>query len=271
MSLGFKGGYSLSQTGFSTEVVVVLTIGVFLSFFLAALGYAYFKTKTSPSNAAAIGATYGSVSAVTFITATQYLINASIEYGEYMSAVLAVMEAPAIIICLFLLRAKPGEGTSSIIGESFKDGAPLLLLACMFIAYIGGDNAYESLASFNFDLFRGILALFLLDMGLTAARSYKELDKSKEILLYAIIAPLLHSLLALLICWGFNISLGNTILMMTLTASASYIAVPAVMKTALPEVPPALYIGMGLGITFPFNIIIGIPLYTEIAKFVYGV
>jgi hypothetical protein len=127
------------------------------------------------------------------------------------------------------------------------------------------------MAPFSVDLFKGMLAFFLLDMGLMSAKSFVDLKgKPRRLIVYAFIAPLCHSLFALLLCYLFKVELGNTILLMVLAASASYIAVPAVLRHALPEVSPALYMGMSLGITFPLNLIIGIPLYTQIAKLVMG-
>lgn len=268
MSLGLKGGYSLSQTGFTNEIILVLAVGFLFSACLPFIGYNILKNRLGVNNAAAIAATYGSVSAVTFVTATQYLEKIGISYGGYMSAVLAVMEAPAIVVALMLAKSDGKASIKEIVGESFKDGAPALLLASMLIAYVGGEAAHKALAPFNFDLFKGMLSLFLLDMGLTAARSFKDLDKNLSVFGYAVLAPVCHSMIALLVCSLLHVSLGNTILLMTLAASASYIAVPAVLKTAMPDVNKALYIGMGLGITFPINILIGIPAYTFLAQHV---
>jgi hypothetical protein len=156
---------------------------------------------------------------------------------------------------------------SKILHESFTDGAQLLLLGSMAVALVSGDAGQKLMAPFSIDLFKGMLAFFLLDMGLMAARNFKGLRGKPPItLLYAIGSPLSHALLALVLCKLIGLPLGNTILLMVLASSASYIAVPAVLRHALPEVNPALYMGMSLGITFPFNIILGIPLYTMIAK-----
>lgn len=157
-------------------------------------------------------------------------------------------------------------GISKILHESFTDGAQLLLLGSMVVALVSGDSGQKLMAPFSIDLFKGMLAFFLLDMGLMAARNFKGLRGKPPItLLYATGSPLSHALLALALCKLIGLPLGNTILLMVLASSASYIAVPAVLRHALPEVNPALYMGMSLGITFPFNIILGIPLYTLIA------
>jgi len=230
-------------------------------------------------DAAAIAATYGSVSAVTFITATQYLDQFNIDYGGHMAAAMALMESPAIILAIVLAnKARASQSNdptvkqeassiSKILHESFTDGAQLLLLGSMVVALVSGDAGQKLMAPFSIDLFKGMLAFFLLDMGLMAARNLKGLRGKPPItLLYAIGSPLSHALLALVLCKLIGLPLGNTILLMVLASSASYIAVPAVLRHALPEVNPGLYMGMSLGITFPLNIILGIPLYTMIAK-----
>jgi hypothetical protein len=195
-----------------------------------------------------------------------------------MAAAMALMESPAIILAIVLankarasMPSNPATqsestGIAKILHESFTDGAQLLLLGSMLVAIVSGDSGEKLMAPFSIDLFKGMLAFFLLDMGLMAARNFKGLRGKPPItLLYAIGSPLSHALLALALCKLIGLPLGNTILLMVLASSASYIAVPAVLRHALPEVNPALYMGMSLGITFPFNIILGIPLYTLIA------
>jgi hypothetical protein len=220
------------------------------------------------------------VSAVTFITATQYLDQFKIEYGGHMAAAMALMESPAIILAIILankaraaqakdLKTKQeATSISKILHESFTDGAQLLLLGSMLVGLVSGDAGQQLMAPFSIDLFKGMLAFFLLDMGLMAARNFGGLKGKPPItVLYAIGSPLLHALLALVLCKLIGLPLGNTILLMVLASSASYIAVPAVLRHAMPEVNPALYMGMSLGITFPFNIILGIPIYSAIAKY----
>jgi hypothetical protein len=159
---------------------------------------------------------------------------------------------------------------SKILHESFTDGAQLLLLGSMIVGLVSGDSGQKIMAPFSIDLFKGMLAFFLLDMGLMAAKNFEGLKGKPPItLFYAIGAPLVHASIALGFCKLLGLSLGDTVLLMVLAASASYIAVPAVLRHALPEVNPALYMGMSLGITFPFNIILGIPLYTYIAGLTY--
>ena len=254
-------------------------MAVFLAIIIPIIGYLLLRRKLNAFDAAAIAATYGSVSAVTFITATQYLDQFGIDYGAYMAAAMALMESPAIILAIVLANKARASQTcdpkikeestsiSKILHESFTDGAQLLLLGSMVVGLVSGDAGQKLMAPFSIDLFKGMLAFFLLDMGLMAARNLKGLKGKPSIcLIYAIGSPLSHALLALLFCKMIGLPIGNTILLMVLASSASYIAVPAVLRHTLPEVNPGLYMGMSLGITFPFNIILGIPLYTIIAK-----
>lgn len=279
MALGLKGGFALHKSGFTSEIAFSLGLAIFLAVLIPIIGYLILRTKLNAFDAAAIAATYGSVSAVTFITATQYLDQFDIAYGGHMAAAMALMESPAIILAIILAnkaRASYSTGQSQkyqspgiakILHESFTDGAQLLLLGSMLVALISGDAGQKLMAPFSIDLFKGMLAFFLLDMGLMAARNFQGLKgKPPLTILYAIGSPLSHAILALVLCKLIDLPLGNTILLMVLASSASYIAVPAVLRHALPEVNPALYMGMSLGITFPFNIILGIPLYTFIAK-----
>ncbi len=236
------------------------------------------RTRLNNYDAAAIAATYGSVSAVTFITATQALDQYGISFGGHMAAAMALMESPAIILAILLANkarasatnSNQSTGISSIVHESFTDGAQLLLLGSMVVGLVSGDAGQKIMAPFSIDLFKGMLAFFLLDMGIMAAKNFEGLKGKPPItLFYAIGAPLVHASLALVLCKLLGLPLGDTVLLMVLAASASYIAVPAVLRHALPEVNPALYMGMSLGITFPFNIILGIPLYAYIAGLTY--
>jgi len=281
MALGLKGGFALHKSGFTTEIALSLGLAVFLAILIPLIGYRILRTKLNTFDAAAIAATYGSVSAVTFITATQYLDQFNIAYGGHMAAAMALMESPAIILAIVLAnqarvahaaQTQTGiqkTGLTKILHESFTDGAQLLLLGSMAVGLVSGDAGQQLMAPFSIDLFKGMLAFFLLDMGLMAAKNIQGLQGKPPItLLYAIGSPLSHALIALALCKLIGLPLGNTILLMVLASSASYIAVPAVLRHALPEVNPALYMGMSLGITFPFNIILGIPLYAMLAKII---
>jgi hypothetical protein len=294
MALGLKGGFALAKSGVSGEVAITLAIAVTLSIIVPLVGYQLLKRFISGYDAAAIAATFGSVSAVTFITATQYLDAHQIVYGGHMAAAMALMESPAIVIAVLLANEVRQSKAASIVPaasgaagaaaltlggapkhsslgkllhESFTDGAQMLLLGALAIGMITGDAGETVMQPFSSDLFKGMLALFLLDMGLLASRNIGSLKgKSPLILLYATVGPLVHAALALGLSGLFGVSLGNAILLMVLAASASYIAVPAAIRYAIPEANPSLYIGMSLALTFPSNVIFGIPLYTWAAS-----
>ena len=283
MALGLKGGFALAKSGLTTEVAVSLGGAITLAFAVPLLGYALLRRFLNGFDAAAIAATYGSVSAVTFITTVQYLDTHQIAYGGHMAAAMALMESPAIVLAVVLanmVRQRNaisdvgigvGAGTSPSVGkilhEALTDGAQLLLLGAMLIGILTGQSGQAAMQPFTGDLFKGMLAFFLLDMGLLAARNMSGLKgKSFWLLAYAIVGPLVHASLALLLAVLTGMTPGNTALLMVLAASASYIAVPAVIRHAIPEANPSLYFGMSLGLTFPFNILLGIPLYTAIAQ-----
>lgn len=278
MALGLKGGFALNKSGFTVQIGLELCVAVFLAVIIPLIGYWFLRVKLNNREAAAIAATYGSVSAVTFITATQALDQANIQFGGHMAAAMAMMESPAIILAMILANksrdslresAAPAR-MSKILHESFTDGAQLLLLGSMLVGLVVGETGEKLMAPFSIDLFQGMLAFFLLDMGLMAAKNFSGLrGKPLITLVYAICAPMAHATIALVLCILLDLPQGNSILLMVLAASASYIAVPAVLRHALPEVPPALYMGMSLGITFPFNLIVGIPLYLHISRLVY--
>ncbi|CAO6130588.1 Na+-dependent bicarbonate transporter superfamily [Candidatus Pelagibacterales bacterium] len=270
MALGLKGGFALQKSGLTIDIAKTLSIAVLLAVIVPILGYFFLRKKLNNYDAAAIAATYGSVSAVTFITASQFLDLNKITYGGHMAAAMALMESPAIILAVILANAAKSnkKGNSlNLLHKSFTDGAQLLLIGAMIVGLFAGAAGERIMAPFSIDLFKGMLAFFLLDMGLMVAKNFKQvLNKPIYVLVYGIFAPPVHAFLALFICKIAGVGLGETILLMILSASASYIAVPAALKYALPQANPSLYFGMSLGLTFPINIIIGIPLYTFIAK-----
>jgi hypothetical protein len=282
MALGLKGGFALAHSGLTLEVAGTLGIAVLLAIVVPLLGYPLLRRLLNGYDATALAATYGSVSAVTFITTIQFLENQQIAYGGHMAAAMALMESPAIIMAVLLanrLRQQAGQTSGGhtptplgkILHESFTDGAQLLLLGAMLIGLLTGEAGKAAMAPFSVDLFKGMLAFFLLDMGLMTARNLGGLKgKSPWLLAYAILAPLAHAALALGLASLAGASAGNAALLMALAASASYIAVPAVLREAIPEASPSLYFGMSLGLTFPFNILLGIPLYVGVAQAVLG-
>jgi uncharacterized protein len=205
------------------------------------------------------------------------LDNKGLAYGGHMAAAMALMESPAIIMAIVfanLTRKQLSPGNTPapqmrmghVLHEAMTDGAQMLLLGAMLIGILTGPSGLAVMKPFTSDLFKGLLAFFLLDMGLNAARNMGHLrGQSLWLLVYALLGPLAHALLALALSWLLGLSAGNGGLLMVLAASASYIAVPAVIKHAIPEAQSALYMGMSLGVTFPFNIVIGIPLYLTVA------
>ena len=285
MALGLKGGFALAHSGLNREVSASLLSALLLAIVVPALAYALLRRRLNGFDAAAVAATYGSVSAVTFITATQHLESIGLAFGGHMAAAMALMESPAIVMAVLLVNRvrqqqtqQPGSsaaGSNTRLGhllhESFTDGAQLLLLGAMLIGLITGEAGKTVMQPFAGDLFKGMLSFFLLDMGLLAARNLGQLRGQSPLLLaYALGAPLVHAGLALALGAAMELGTGNTALLMVLAASASYIAVPAVLRQAVPEAQPALYFGMSLGLTFPFNILLGIPLYTQVARAVLG-
>ncbi|MFZ9642252.1 MAG: sodium-dependent bicarbonate transport family permease [Candidatus Methylopumilus sp.] len=277
MALGLKGGFALNHSGITAEISMVLGTAILLAVLIPVLAYFLLSHQLNKLDAAAIAATYGSISAVTFITASQVLDQAGIGYGAYMAAAMALMESPAIILAIVLankarvatsVSANQGKSLWEILHESFTDGGQILLLGSMLVGYLSGDAGHKVMAPFSIDLFKGMLSFFLLDMGLQAAKSFGYLKNTPKLtIVYALVAPFMHASIALAIAKLFGFALGETVLLMVLAASASYIAVPAVLRHALPEVKPALYMGMSLGLTFPLNILIGIPVYTYLAKY----
>jgi uncharacterized protein len=282
MALGLKGGFALAQSGLTSEVLISLGAALGMAILVPILGYLALRRFLSGFDAAAVAATYGSVSAVTFITAVQYLDTHGVSFGGHMAAAMALMESPAIVLAVVLANhARQQTATPAAVGvtdssqaplgrilhESLTDGAQLLLLGAMLIGVLTGDTGQAAMKPFSVDLFKGMLAFFLLDMGLLAARNMCKLrGQSVWLLVYAIAGPLVHAGIALVLGKALGMSHGNVALLMVLAASASYIAVPAVIRHAIPEANPSLYFGMSLGLTFPFNILVGIPLYVHAAS-----
>ncbi|NBU88729.1 MAG: sodium-dependent bicarbonate transport family permease [Betaproteobacteria bacterium] len=285
MALGLKGGFALSQSGITASVGAGLAAAVGLAIVIPLMGYWVLRHWVSGFDAAAVAATYGSVSAVTFVTAVQFLENQQVAYGGHMAAAMALMESPAIIMAVIFANALRSKAPSSagspsapsgvslgkILHESFTDGAQLLLLGAMCVGLITGESGKAAMQPFSGDLFKGMLSFFLLDMGLMAARNLPGVrGKSPWLVAYAVIGPLTHASLALGLAWLLKLPVGDGALLMVLAASASYIAVPAVLRYAIPEANASLYFGLSLGVTFPLNIIVGIPVYASVAHAVLG-
>lgn len=283
MSVGLKGGFSLAHTGFGPQVVGGLAAAAVLSLLIPALGYVVLRRKLARYDAAAVAATYGSVSATTFIAATQYLSAQDVPFGGHMAVALVLMESPAVIMAVGLaawVRRREGQGAGStslghsaghILKEAFTDGANLLLLGSLAIGWVTGDQGKLMMEPFSGALFKGMLALFLLDLGLLVARHLPTLRQTPPALLaYGVLGPLVHGLIAIGFARVLGLDAGDATLLTVLAASSSYIVVPAVLRHAIPEANPGLYLGLSLGVTFVFNILIGIPLYAGVVMRLWG-
>jgi len=280
LSIGYKGGVELRHGEITTNVVLTLAAAMLMATVVPLYSFFILKWKLRVPDAAAIAATYGSVSAVTFITATSYLHKQSIPYGGHMVAAMALMESPAIVVGvllyrLFSAREAPGAETRAklqwgeLLRDAFLNGAVFLLVGSLIIGILSnvppGDPGKTALEPLVYDLFQGVLALFLLDMGLIAGRQLRALKVAGTFLVsFALVVPLFNAGLALGLSKVIGVGPGDAVLLCVLCASASYIAVPAAVRLAIPDANPSLYVSMALAVTFPFNIVIGIPLYTSL-------
>lgn len=269
LSIGFKGGQELSHSTIDGEIIWSLFFGIFLALIVPIYTYYILRIKFSIENSGAIASAYGSVSAVTFVTTISFLEMEGIPFGGHMVAVMALMEAPSIIIGVLLMaiyKRKAGGDENFSLGSiayhSITNGSVLLILGSLVIGYVASDAQAEGIKPFTTDLFKGFLAVFLLDMGITSGRKLGSfLKKGWFALSFAIFIPVLNGVLVAMATTFFIEEPGNRLLFSILAASASYIAVPAAMKLAAPKANPSLYIPMALAITFPFNITFGMPLY----------
>jgi hypothetical protein len=280
MAIGFKGGVAIANTpDLNGEVIYTALAGVLFGFLQPFLGYALLRltTRIDAPTAAAIAAHYGSISMVTFVTAAAFLEANAIVYAGYIVAVLALMEAPAIMSGLFIAHRAAPETRShtqeerKLMREVFTNGAILLLFGAFVIGWMSGQKGMDKVAGFLDEPFHGILCLFLMDMGLLVARNLQHLKSfSWSLVAFGIYMPILGASIGLGLGLLIGLDLGTSLLFMVLCASASYIAVPAAMRLALPEAKAAVYVPMSLAITFPFNIVFGIPLYYAALKFIAG-
>lgn len=266
-ALGFKGGVELQKVTDPLAVAPPLLVATAASFVIPLLLYPLLRLKFSVADAAAVSATYGSVSAVTFMTAVSYLQARGTPYGGYMVAALALMESPAILTGLLLARRKePGGATGgpswgSVLHECLANKSVLVLLGSLVVGMVTPKSGIEALTPFVKDMFPGVLCFFLLDLGLVAARRISDLRDGRIFsLAFGILFPLVSGTAATLLAKAIGLAEGDAVLFAILCASGSYIAVPAALRAALPESNPGLYVGLALGVTFPFNLLIGIPL-----------
>jgi uncharacterized protein len=268
-AIGFKGGVELNKSGITQEVVLTLVAAILMACIVPIYTFFILKIKLDTYDAAAIAATYGSISAVTFITASAFLTELGIGFDGYMVAALALMESPAIIVGLILVNLFTQDKDSDrefnwgeVLRDAFLNSSVFLLVGSLLVGVLTGQHGWQVLEPFSQGLFYGVLTFFLLDMGLVAARRIKDLQKTGVFLVsFAILIPILNAAIGLLIAKVIGMHQGNALLFSVLCASASYIAVPAAMRLTVPEANPSLYVSTALAVTFPFNIIVGIPLY----------
>ena len=275
-AIGFKGGAAVADNGLGFSLFSALAAGVLLSVALPFVAFALLRvmTRFSVADAAAVAAHYGSISIVTFVTATSVLEGRGISSEGYMVAVAAAMEAPAIISALWIV-AKAGDGAdvdTDLWREILLNGSIVLLVGSFVIGLVTGADGLARIESFIVSPFQGVLCLFLLDMGLVAGRGLRTSGGvlGAGAILFGVLMPLIGAAAGLLMGAGLGLSVGGVALLMTLAASASYIAVPAAMRVALPEANPSIYLTLSLGVTFPFNLTVGIPLYVALASAVMG-
>jgi len=268
LAIGFKGGQELSHSEFNLEIIWSLLFGIFLAVVVPVYAFFILRRKFSIENSGAIAAAYGSVSAVTFVTAISFLEIEQIPFSGHMVAVMALMEAPSIMVGLLLIMIfKKGENKSevplkTVLQHALFNGSVLLIIGSLVIGFLASDAQAEGIKPFTTDIFKGFLSVFLLDMGITSGKKISELIKKGWFaLVFAIVIPILNGVLVAIASGLFVTEIGNRLLFAILAASASYIAVPAAMKIAAPKASPSLYIPMALAITFPFNITFGMPLY----------
>ncbi|MEO0328022.1 MAG: sodium-dependent bicarbonate transport family permease [Pseudomonadota bacterium] len=279
-AIGLKGGILVAESGFSQGLVSAALAGILLSIIIPFMAFFVLKSfgRLDVTNAAAVAAHYGSVSVVTYVTGVEILTGNGLPPEGYMVAVLALMETPAIIVGLYLASSYSGKQQNSAVGsrgellrETLLNGSVVLLTGSFIIGMIIGKDGFASIAPVFESAFRGILCLFLLDMGLIAARRLQQARSlTPRLVFLAILFPIINGFIGVLIGTLVGLDVGSTTALAILAASASYIAVPAAMRLALPKADSGLYLAMSLAITFPFNVLFGINIYTQLASWMIG-
>lgn len=274
MAIGFKGGMELSQSPLNMKLLYYSLLGVFFSLSLPFLGYKILRWTSGlkPIDCVAVAAHYGSVSVVTFVAALSFLDYQGIRYDRYLLLLLVLMEAPALFSALFLRsQLQSGSRKKAAIDwrEIFLSGSIVLLVGSLFIGAISGKEGSQMVGDFLITPFKGVLCLFLLDMGITAGHSLLSFKKAGlRLALFGVYMPIIAGCLGVVAASLIGMDLGSRMLFAVLAASASYIVIPSALKISIPEANAGLYIPMSLGITFPFNVIFGIPLYLFLSRIV---
>lgn len=271
-AIGFKGGQELAHEAFTIEIGWSMLFGVFIALMIPIYTFFILKRKLNVFDAGAIAAAYGSVSAVTFVTAVSYLESQQLLLHGHMVAIMALMESPAIIVGLLLISIFNKDDREVIhkrtaIKHSFTNGSVLLILGSLIIGYLASDKQAEGIKPFTNDLFKGFLAIFLLDMGITSGRKLKAFFSFGWFpIIFAILIPLMNGCIIAMVSSFVTHDITNRFIFAVLAASASYIAVPAAMKISVPQSNPGLFLPMALAVTFPVNITIGMPIYFLIVQ-----
>lgn len=279
MAIGLKGGVEMAKNPITGEIAMVFLAGIGLSFFIPFLAFHLLRmtSKMDTTNVAAAAAHYGSISIVTFVAATEAVELAGFQSSGHLVAVAALMETPAIITALFLAaryggtqKTVAGSERGELVREVMLNASVVVLVGALLIGWIVGTEGMVKIAPFFITPFQGVLCLFLLDMGLAAGRGlrqgWRQLDMAT--IAFGLYMPIVSAFLTAGVAWTLGMSTGDAAMLITLAASASYIAVPAAMRLALPKAKPSVYLTLSLGITFPFNVTIGIPFYIALATFV---
>lgn len=290
MALGLKGGAALASGGLPAEGILAIAAAIVMAAFVPAYSFFILSRRIDPFDSAAVAATYGSISAVTFITTQQFLTVKGVDFGGYMTVAMVLMETPAILMAVILatmVRARQAAAEArqsededdvfeplsirDVLQEALTDGAQLLLIGSLFIGFLVGAEGKAEMAPFTSDIFKGLLAFFLLEMGLLVGRQISEgrAKIDKELFLFAFLAPPVNAMIALVLAQLLGLQKGDAMLLAILSSSASYIVVPAVARYAIPEARPGVYFTMALGLTFPFNVLVGIPLYFGVAGYMW--
>ena len=277
-AIGFKGGQELSHETFNAEIAASMLFGIAISMGVPLYTFFLLKKQLNPYNAAAIAAAYGSVSAVTFVTAVSFLEIQHLQLHGHMVAIMALMESPAIIVGLLLLTLSKEVDNQelaikkrTVLKHAFTNGSVLLILGSLCIGFMANAEQAEGIKPFTDDLFKGFLAIFLLDMGISSGKKLKAFFSFGWFpLAFAIVIPLINGCLVAVMSAAVTSDVSNRFMFAILAASASYIAVPAAMKISVPKSNPGLYLPMALAVTFPINITIGMPIYFLIVENTFG-
>ncbi len=269
-AIGFNGGRELAHSHFTMEIVWTALFGIITAVIIPIYTFFLLKRKLSIENSGAIAAAYGSISAVTFVTAVSFLELQQISFSGHMVALMALMEAPAIVIGVILIKMyskkeKNSPKIKSLVSHSFANSSVVMILGSLIIGLLASESQAQGISPFTTDIFKGFLAIFLLDMGIISGRKLGDFIKSGWFTTaFAIVIPLINGCLVAWISFLVTEDMGDRFMLSILAASASYIAVPAAMKIAVPKANPGLYLPMALAVTFPFNITFGMPLYLSI-------